>query len=88
MINLFINNIEPQITSARGRLTDRLIAQGLLTPGMLSELRREWDTQQQTLAYKNSQKEVASDSNTDSESDSEGDNDEFGHKKIRRKRKK
>jgi hypothetical protein len=26
----------------RGRLTERLIAQGLLTPNMLQELRREW----------------------------------------------
>ncbi|XP_067626353.1 ATP-dependent RNA helicase SUV3 homolog, mitochondrial [Eurosta solidaginis] len=42
---------EPRIPSAsRGRLTDRLLAQGLLTPGMLSELRKEWDAQQQALA--------------------------------------
>jgi ATP-dependent RNA helicase SUPV3L1/SUV3 len=27
----------------RGRLTERLLAQGLLTPGMLDELKREWD---------------------------------------------
>lgn len=29
----------------RGRLTERLIAQGLLTPHMLQELRREWNQQ-------------------------------------------
>jgi len=38
---------EPRLPSAsRGRLTERLLAQGLLTPGMLSELRREWGAQQ------------------------------------------
>ncbi|XP_017081726.1 ATP-dependent RNA helicase SUV3 homolog, mitochondrial isoform X2 [Drosophila eugracilis] len=38
---------EPRLPSlSRGRLTERLLAQGLLTPGMLSELRKEWDTQQ------------------------------------------
>lgn len=31
--------------SSRGRLTERLLAQGLLTPSMLNELRREWDKQ-------------------------------------------
>lgn len=30
----------------RGKLTERLIAQGLLTPNMLQELRREWDNSQ------------------------------------------
>lgn len=30
----------PQV--GRGRLTERLLAQGLLTPNMLQELRREW----------------------------------------------
>lgn len=79
--------VEPRITtSVRGRLTDRLIAQGLLTPGMLSELRREWDAQQQNLASKSSQNELNSDS--DKESDTDEENDEFGHKKIRGKRKK
>ncbi|CAO1442803.1 unnamed protein product [Diamesa hyperborea] len=29
----------------RGRLTERLLAQGLLTPSMLQELRKEWDVQ-------------------------------------------
>lgn len=37
---------EPRIpTAARGRLTERLLAQGLLTPAMLEELRKEWDQQ-------------------------------------------
>lgn len=29
----------------RGRLTERLLAQGLLTPQMLRDLRKEWDQQ-------------------------------------------
>lgn len=33
------------LASSRGRLTERLLAQGLLTPSMLNELRREWDKQ-------------------------------------------
>lgn len=33
----------------RGRLTDRLLAQGLLTPAMLTELRNEWDRQSEPL---------------------------------------
>lgn len=39
---------EPRNSSAaatRGRLTERLLAQGLLTPAMLTELRKEWDQQ-------------------------------------------
>lgn len=27
----------------KGRLTERLLAQGLLTPNMLDELQKEWD---------------------------------------------
>lgn len=34
--------------SSRGRLTERLLAQGLLTPSMLNELRKEWDKQSKT----------------------------------------
>lgn len=30
----------------KGRLTERLLAQGILTPNMLQELRKEWDKQQ------------------------------------------
>lgn len=30
----------------RGKLTERLIAQGLLTPNMLQELKKEWDSAQ------------------------------------------
>lgn len=47
---------ETSITSqTKGRLTERLIAQGLLTPVILQELRKEW-TQQKN--------EVSNDSNS------------------------
>ncbi|XP_055852940.1 ATP-dependent RNA helicase SUV3 homolog, mitochondrial [Episyrphus balteatus] len=66
---------EPRIpASARGRLTERLLAQGLLTPGMLSELRKEWGQQQQHRDRGHSP------------SDSEDDDD--SPRKPRRKRKK
>lgn len=72
-------HVESRIpSSSRGRLTDRLIAQGLLTPSMLSELRKEWDAQQQSLA------QSAVDSAFDI--DEEKNNSEF--KKMRRKRRK
>ncbi|XP_067000401.2 ATP-dependent RNA helicase SUV3 homolog, mitochondrial [Anabrus simplex] len=35
-------NEEREIALGHGRLTERLLAQGLLTPSMLQELRREW----------------------------------------------
>lgn len=76
---------EPRLpSSSRGRLTERLLAQGLLTPGMLSELRKEWDAQQgqsqATSGTKDSQ---------DYGSESDDDDDNGGNlKKIRRKRKK
>ncbi|XP_011208647.1 ATP-dependent RNA helicase SUV3 homolog, mitochondrial [Bactrocera dorsalis] len=70
---------EPRIpNSSRGRLTDRLIAQGLLTPGMLSELRKEWDAQQQSLAQ----------STIESAFDSDDEGNNSGFKKMRRKRRK
>lgn len=34
---------DPNASVPRGRLTERLLAQGLLTPAMLQELRKEWD---------------------------------------------
>lgn len=72
----FAKFLEPRIPSTtRGRLTDRLLAQGLLTPRMLNELRKEWDAQQQSY-----------DSQHSNHNDS--DNDEEGHKKLRRKRRK
>lgn len=54
LINDFLNEkrnllticmrLEPRISgSGGGRLTERLLAQGLLTPAMLDELRNEWD---------------------------------------------
>lgn len=71
---------EPRLpSSSRGRLTDRLLAQGLLTPGMLSELRKEWDAQS-SPSSKEAQ-EPASDSD---------DEDNYSGKggKLRRKRRK
>lgn len=35
----------PISSQTKGRLTERLIAQGLLTPAMLQELRKEWNQQ-------------------------------------------
>lgn len=41
---------EPRLSgtgkAGRGRLTERLLSQGLLTPAMLEELKKEWDTKQ------------------------------------------
>lgn len=74
---------EPRLpSSTRGRLTERLLAQGLLTPGMLSELRKEWDAQQGQSQSTSSSKDSQ---DYGSESD---DDDDKGGKKIRRKRKK
>jgi ATP-dependent RNA helicase SUPV3L1/SUV3 len=56
----------------RGRLTERLLAQGLLTPNMLQELRKEWDNNQNQS------------SNRYANSDDEDDPSPF--KKFRRKR--
>lgn len=81
-----ITSLEPRIPStSRGRLTDRLIAQGLLTPGMLSELRKEWDAQQQSSASKQHQH---TSNQLDKSNDSDDDDDSALHKKMRRKRKK
>ncbi|KAI9584920.1 hypothetical protein GQX74_006815 [Glossina fuscipes] len=69
----------------RGRLTDRLIAQGLLTPAMLKELRKEWDAQQQ-IRPANEQSMNSKDLGSYDQNDSDDDN-AFG-RKSRRKRKK
>ncbi|XP_065371873.1 ATP-dependent RNA helicase SUV3 homolog, mitochondrial [Calliphora vicina] len=86
-----IQNKEPRIPSTtRGRLTDRLIAQGLLTPGMLSELRKEWDAQQHGFASKQQQHHQNTSNqadSTNSPNDSD-DDDSVLHKKMRRKRRK
>lgn len=75
---------EPRVpASSRGRLTERLLAQGLLTPGMLSELRKEWDAQQ----VGQSQASSGSKDSQDYGSDSDDDDNKAG-KKTRRKRKK
>lgn len=55
----------------RGRLTERLLAQGLLTPNMLQELKKEWDRSSQ--------------SNRPT-TDDEDDDDPSPYKKFRRKR--
>ncbi|XP_034487891.1 ATP-dependent RNA helicase SUV3 homolog, mitochondrial [Drosophila innubila] len=83
---------EPRLpSSTRGRLTERLLAQGLLTPGMLSELRKEWDAQAtgsgsgSGSAHKHSQ-ETPDDSDNDYD-----DNDNYAgsmKKTLRRKRRK
>ncbi|KAH8295033.1 hypothetical protein KR018_006286 [Drosophila ironensis] len=75
---------DPRVPSAsRGRLTERLLAQGLLTPGMLSELRKEWDAQQD-IHSRTSGKETG-----DTHIDSDDEDNLLGSgKKMRRKRKK
>lgn len=66
-----------QLNPLRGRLTERLLAQGLLTPSMLQELRKEWD---QSNANKESE----------NESDDDHDNSPFSkkHRRLNRKLKK
>lgn len=77
---------EPRLpSSSRGRLTERLLAQGLLTPGMLSELRKEWDAQQHTQPQAIASSKDAQDVATDSDDD---DSYAANTKKTRRKRKK
>uniref|UniRef100_A0A1A9ZT33 ATP-dependent RNA helicase SUV3 homolog, mitochondrial n=1 Tax=Glossina pallidipes TaxID=7398 RepID=A0A1A9ZT33_GLOPL len=69
----------------RGRLTDRLIAQGLLTPAMLKELRKEWDAQQQILSA-NEQPINNEDLKNYDQNDTDDDN--VFSRKSRRKRRK
>lgn len=40
--------LEPRAAAGRGRLTERLLAQGLLTPTMLEELQNEWNRNEET----------------------------------------
>jgi hypothetical protein len=35
----------------RGKLTERLFAQGLLTPAMLEELKKEWESAESASRY-------------------------------------
>ncbi|XP_037946782.1 ATP-dependent RNA helicase SUV3 homolog, mitochondrial [Teleopsis dalmanni] len=73
---------EPRVpTNMRGRLTERLLAQGLLTPAMLSELRKEWDRQQHSLEERNF-------SNTFDDNEDDNEYNDSTHKKFRRKRRK
>ncbi|XP_064552930.1 ATP-dependent RNA helicase SUV3 homolog, mitochondrial isoform X1 [Drosophila montana] len=77
---------EPRLpSSSRGRLTERLLAQGLLTPGMLSELRKEWDAQHHSQPQAASSLKDSQEYNTDSDDD---DNCSANSKKTRRKRRK
>uniref|UniRef100_A0A1A9UFI9 ATP-dependent RNA helicase SUV3 homolog, mitochondrial n=1 Tax=Glossina austeni TaxID=7395 RepID=A0A1A9UFI9_GLOAU len=69
----------------RGRLTDRLIAQGLLTPAMLKELRKEWDAQQQ-IPSANEQPINSRDLENYDQNDTDDDN--VFSRKTRRKRRK
>ncbi|XP_013113540.2 ATP-dependent RNA helicase SUV3 homolog, mitochondrial [Stomoxys calcitrans] len=78
---------EPRLPStSRGRLTDRLISQGLLTPGMLSELRKEWDAQQQALKHKEQNQD--NQSKTDEFPNDSDDDDSTYNKNMRKKRRK
>ncbi|KAH8292151.1 hypothetical protein KR054_006321 [Drosophila jambulina] len=73
---------EPRLpSSSRGRLTERLLAQGLLTPGMLSELRKEWDAQSSPSSSSKDAEEPATDSDDE-------DNYSGNARKMRRKRRK
>uniref|UniRef100_A0A8D8ST95 ATP-dependent RNA helicase SUV3 homolog, mitochondrial n=3 Tax=Cacopsylla melanoneura TaxID=428564 RepID=A0A8D8ST95_9HEMI len=68
----------------RGRLTEQLLAQGLLTPSMLDELRKEWtDKKKSSARDKYSDNEIRSRNNSGfrqtsggSPEDEEGDDDE------------
>uniref|UniRef100_A0A1A9WC08 ATP-dependent RNA helicase SUV3 homolog, mitochondrial n=1 Tax=Glossina brevipalpis TaxID=37001 RepID=A0A1A9WC08_9MUSC len=84
LLFVFIN-LESSAGSAgiRGRLTDRLIAQGLLTPAMLSELRKEWDAQHRTSSA--SEQPINSE---DMETYDQNDIDDGFNRKTRRKRRK
>lgn len=82
-----ISFIEPRIpSSSRGRLTDRLIAQGLLTPGMLSELRKEWDARKEWDSSK--QQQQYHNTNTSDSLKANESEDSALHKNVRRKRRK
>lgn len=44
---IYICFLDPKgVDVGKGRLTERLLAQGILTPNMLQELKKEWDKQQ------------------------------------------
>lgn len=43
----------------RGRLTDRLLQQGLLTPSMLEELKNEWNQQEKNYNFSSNAKNDA-----------------------------
>lgn len=84
---MYLFVLEPRIpNTTRGRLTDRLIAQGLLTPGMLSELRKEWDTQQHNMSSKKKEgRDLVASVEYLNDSD---DDDKSINKKLHRKRRK
>lgn len=74
----FIDNKLQPAGQLRGRLTERLLAQGLLTPSMLLELRKEWG------------KSESNKGNESDYSDDENDSSPFSkkHRRISRKFKK
>ncbi|XP_043651567.1 ATP-dependent RNA helicase SUV3 homolog, mitochondrial isoform X1 [Drosophila teissieri] len=75
---------EPRLpSSSRGRLTERLLAQGLLTPGMLTELRKEWDAQQVGNSNSLSNEKLESVMNSDDEDNFSG----IGRKTRKKRRK-
>ena len=57
---MYLNKIhftDNKAAPMRGRLTERLLAQGLLTPNMLQELKKEWDQSAKPSRYSNSDDE-------------------------------
>lgn len=62
-----------KLTPLRGRLTERLLAQGLLTPNMLQELRKEWNQKGDSNRFSHSP-------------NNDDDDDPSPFKKLRRKR--
>ncbi|KAL3268936.1 hypothetical protein HHI36_008023 [Cryptolaemus montrouzieri] len=64
----------------KGRLTERLLAQGILTPNMLQELKKEWNNPSDKIS-----KSLPTPENN--EDDGSGDDDNSGAKRTRRKRK-
>ncbi|XP_044730588.1 ATP-dependent RNA helicase SUV3 homolog, mitochondrial, partial [Chrysoperla carnea] len=50
-------SISKELRVGRGRLTERLLAQGLITPQMLQELRKEWSTNSSSQDGNNSDSE-------------------------------
>lgn len=53
--NSIFEILDSRTPVGKGRLTQRLLAQGILTPNMLQELKKEWDrTSDKTDSYSSS----------------------------------